>query len=198
MKISKIEQGVVQYELESWQEFLPLITETLSNAPALIYRGQANSDWKVESTLDRLERRFPTKTYCIQGKPQREDFPPAARETHLRAFKETARGKRGLNPPDLDEDEWWALAQHHGLATPMLDWTYSPFVALFFAFECDRCLDPSGQWVEPANRAVFAVFELHRRKEGGCTTTVFSKGRNGTPVDQSGWVIPENAPEHGS
>ncbi|MCK4659419.1 MAG: FRG domain-containing protein [Phycisphaerae bacterium] len=175
---AKVEKGVIEHKLSSWKEFADFIVEHHSNCPALIYRGQAHSDWKVESTLDRLEHRFPSKRNYSGGIPDDFDCTPVSRETHLRAFKDAVRGKRGQNPPELSEDEWWALAQHHGLATPMLDWTYSPFVALFFAFECKKCIDPSsGTWREPEYRAVYVLSSsciAEKAKEGDPAPLPFS------------------------
>lgn len=110
--------SIVEYTLSSWKYFSDFINQEMLDYTTYVYRGHGDSSWKLEPTLDRIIK-----------------APVSPRRTaHLERFKFETRGRRGSNPARMDDDnDWWALGQHHGLATPLLDWTESPFVALFFA-----------------------------------------------------------------
>jgi len=158
-----IKNGILVRELSPWTDFINFVRDPKESWSTLIYRGQANADWKVTSTLDRLEQRFPTKPNLNLGTPGEFNCSRVNRTLQLERFKEIARGRLAFHIPETEDDEWWALAQHHGMATPMLDWTYSPFVALYFAFEQEKC-DCDGDWRNPAFRAVYAFAHHIRAK----------------------------------
>ncbi len=167
MESESIQKGVREKRLESWYEFIDLVRNECDQQQTFIFRGEGNADWSLRSSLDRLEARFP-ETVNELGNPSTFRKPPVRRDIHLEAFKECVRGKRGDNPRDLvDEEEWWALAQHHGAATPLLDWAYSPFVALFFAFEHEGHVDWTAKTLQvPTDRAIYIALS-HRITEVG-------------------------------
>ncbi len=118
------QNGIWEIEFSSWKYFHDYVRQEMLDYSHYVWRGQRDASWKLESSLDRiLKSKLP-------------NLRPSLAQKHLDSFKLAVRGRRGANPaPIVDENEWWALGQHHGLATPLLDWTESAFVALYFAFE---------------------------------------------------------------
>ena len=130
---SSIKDGFQEIKLRSWNNFHEFLNSELLQARTYIWRGQRNANWQLLSTLDRVLWAKAPKTLIERRVGSRLNSP--LRERHLEEFKLAVRGRRGVNPQrELSENEWWALGQHFGLATPLLDWTTSPFTAAFFAF----------------------------------------------------------------
>lgn len=91
--------------------------------------------------LARAFRGMSTRETNLRPRLLRLGGDPAAKEPHLiRNFRKYAR--RSFTGDDSIWS-WLALGQHHRLPTRLLDWTYSPYVALHFTtahaaeMECD-------------------------------------------------------------
>lgn len=116
----------IEYKtVDSWPRLHALIDEYFTHFNQYIYRGHAQEDWSLEPTLTRALRNF---------YPAKRGWKDVIRG-HLDSFKLNIRGRCHLNIVSCSEDELWALGQSYGLYTPLLDWSKSPYVALFFALQ---------------------------------------------------------------
>jgi len=137
-------------EVENWNEFEKKLKELYIRHPKkpedgkfhsrFLFRGQADSEWKVETTLDR---------YVKVNEPQLDYYKSIS---IVKAEIETYTGERWDIPPiqehpaysekvrmdDLEIPiawEYMIYLRHHGFPSPLLDWTRSQYIAAFFAFD---------------------------------------------------------------
>jgi hypothetical protein len=91
----------------------------------IIFRGNSSAE-KAGGLLTGLERCCQAIDGDLQKASHRE-------QAILREFKRRAHHYLDSAPGDDQAIEWLALMQHHGAPTRLLDWTHSPYVALYFA-----------------------------------------------------------------
>ena len=139
------------YRCESWSDFTrevrknrpwPQIGQGNSSvlADVTIFRGHSDPSWRLMSRLERkLEYglKDPATQAVIEKSIRMDkglDWYDSVCNRIIERFRRYAAGRIGFDST-AHEDVIWALGRHFGLITPLLDWTESPYVAAFFAFE---------------------------------------------------------------
>ncbi len=123
---------------EDWDDYKRITGELSEN---WVFRGQVNADWELRNALERTN--FIQHTKGIEQK-------------FLMEFQRGARNY--LNRDETPEHiiEWLALMQHHGAPTRLVDFSKSPFISSYFAFE--QC------WESTDYVAIWALNVHHIRK----------------------------------
>jgi hypothetical protein len=147
-----------QYRLESWEAFLKIITDSPYSNWA--FRGHRKEQWPLASALSRYFRAFRLDR---RAWPQQED-------RILRVFKRKAHQFLAQPPAPDDDFQWLALMQHHGAPTRLLDFTWSPYVAAFFALE--RATGDAAVWaLNPADISAGGIRRSPKSKARAIATS---------------------------
>lgn len=106
-----------------WYDFSKIV----NNRPMkyFAYRGHGSKNWNLHCSIKRAydALKIPLKFHTKKEKEI------------LNVFRSRAHLFLNHLPPHNQDLEWFSIMQHYGAPTRLLDFTYSPYIAMYFAFE---------------------------------------------------------------
>jgi len=143
-------------EIAKWADFPAALADaanalagkmTASGLPQeLYYRGLANAEWDLETTLERRlgGQEMTTEQYVTWALRHREEVQavsgrswdaPKGHPDIVKEIEVHEGREKGVNPfrVHLPAYSYLVYLRQHGFASPLLDWTKSPFIAAYFA-----------------------------------------------------------------
>ncbi len=166
LDMKKQNASILTIELNSWDEYENTITElrkkygtrTGPDSPEepnikksdLLFRGQSDSNWPIETTLERTTKAAYTIIDYLDliDRCANEIESLTGNTWALKSYPEACR--------EIDNNQdfmrvyfphnhyaYLVYLRHHGFPSPLLDWTTSPYIAAYFAFreriDCQKC-----------------------------------------------------------
>jgi hypothetical protein len=193
-------EDLVQTDINSVKEQRTAKGSTALNVSDWIYRGQANSNWKLLTTLERYledelginSQRYPVKKYLRYINATVPALNTLSQKTHQRLNPEQIAEVDRYTLPNL---EYLCFARHLGFPSPLLDWTFSYYVAAFFAFKEAKPNDdvaiyafkewngkPRSGWIsDPLMDGIGPYIETHERHYRQNSTYTICRSQNDEP-----------------
>lgn len=163
------------FEVDSWPAFTALQQRFAGERGRLwMFRGQPATGATLRTSLERALHRF--------------ELPIARQEEVerllLREFRRHYHRYTADVPEEDDTLRWLALMRHHGAPVRLLDLSYSPYVALFFALDGVVHGESCEMWAIDHNWCVTRAAELLPRPAWDAFQSDPWGGKTGTTVRQ--------------
>lgn len=124
-------KSIQEINCKDWNDFDKKISK-FPQPKDFIYRGQGNSDWKLESSFQRFYKSYFKSIPSISE----EDPFNILIKKYISCF-----GNQDKAYEKFEINDYVNMGQHFGLPTPYLDWTRTIHKAVFFAC-CDEAIAP--------------------------------------------------------
>lgn len=123
--------------INGWKELVEFETELEATGQEWVFRGQPSPKYPLKTTLERA-----CDDFITAASDEVRENPETIRVVENALIIDFKRLSPLHSPPLLPDNddtiEWVALMRHYGAPTRFLDFTFSLFIATYFAVEAER------------------------------------------------------------
>lgn len=122
-----------QHRIDNVIEYIEVLNQLHCSSKTMIYRGQANSNWNITSSA-----------YRELSKSGSDTVPPTILKDYHHRLIDGVRRLHDISISNEDDITILSQLQHNKAKTILIDYTYNPLAALWFACNDKSCANDDG------------------------------------------------------